>query len=286
MSANKPQPVNKAVNRLIKIMSTLRDPQKGCPWDLEQNHNSLIPYLHEEAYEVTNAIRNGSDENLCEELGDLLLQVVFHAQIANETGRFSLRDVIEGINAKLIRRHPHVFKEPKKLTSIEAKQSWEKIKNSEISSSKTTTPISDHLERKAKNQSALAGAMTISKTAAYAGFEWQNIGGVLAKVDEELEELKKAITHQDLNGTKSELGDVLFTLVNVARWFNLNPEESLFETNKRFIDRFSRIEDELNGNLTNQSINDLQKSWKKAKAQIHQENNAQIKSKSNNKRKA
>ena len=191
------------------------------------------------ANEVADAIRHGDDDHLCEELGDLLLQVVLHAQIANESQRFNLAQVADGIRAKLIRRHPHVFGgEPR---------SWDAIKAEEQAQNETasTSPLSDLLANKVRGQPALAGAMTISKKAANAGFEWDNLGGVWEKVCEELAELQEAIASGDTQHAQEELGDVLFTLVNVARWCGINPEEGLAGTNQRFLDRFSRVESAL-----------------------------------------
>lgn len=254
-----------ALLKLIDVVARLRDPMNGCPWDLEQTHRSLVPYVLEEANEVADAIRHGDDDHLCEELGDLLLQVVLHAQIASESQRFNLSQVADGIRAKLIRRHPHVFGgEPR---------SWDAIKAEEQAQNEaaSTSPLSDLLAKKVRGQPALAGAMTISKKAAKAGFEWDNLGGVWEKVREELAELQEAIASGDTQHAQEELGDVLFTLVNVARWCGMDPEEGLAGTNRRFLDRFSRVEAALGGNLQGKSINQLEALWQEAKAQIRSE---------------
>ncbi len=255
-----------AINELIDIVQKLRDPVQGCPWDLKQTHESLIPYVLEESYEVADAIRNGDNNELCEELGDLLLQVILHAQIAREKNIFSLADIAKGISRKLIRRHPHVFNEIKKLNVDTVNEQWKKIKISEKPLIKTNHPTSDHLRKKVSIQPALAGAMTISKKVAKLGFEWENIEAVWTKLNEELEELKTAIKLNDKVNAQEELGDVFFTLINIARWSELDPEEGLAGSNKRFLDRFSYIESSLKGNLENSSLNKLKSLWKEAKA--------------------
>ena len=254
-----------ALQELVHVVEQLRDPEGGCPWDLEQTHSSLVPYVLEEAHEVADAIRHGNDTDLKEELGDLLLQVVLHAQIACEGKRFDLKAVIRMISAKLMRRHPHVFGgEPR---------SWEEIKAEENADRNTgsNSPLSDQLAKKVRGLSALAGAMTISKKAAKAGFEWDDISGVWDKVNEELEELKEAVASGDKAHAQEELGDVLFTLVNVARWCDLEPEDGLAGTNRRFLDRFSRVEAALDGDLQGRSIKDLERLWQQAKQAIRSE---------------
>ena len=253
-----------ALQELVKVVAQLRDPEEGCPWDLEQTHASLVPYVLEEAHEVADAIRYGDDADLKEELGDLLLQVVLHAQIAGEENRFDLEAVVRTISAKLVRRHPHVFGgEPR---------SWEQIKAEENAEKRTSrSPLSDQLEKKVRGLSAMAGAMSISQKAAKAGFEWDDISGVWDKVNEELGELKEAVVSGDKAHAQEELGDVLFTLVNVARWCDLEPEEGLAGTNRRFLDRFSRVETALNGDLQGRSIQELEHLWQQAKKAIRSE---------------
>jgi len=279
-----PQPLD-ALAELIAVVARLRDPEGGCPWDLEQTHASLVPYVLEEAHEVADAIRHGDDRHLAEELGDLLLQVVLHAQIASEDQRFDLAAVASGITAKLVRRHPHVFAEgearPDAPDAAAVKASWEAIKAAEKAEqagqagSPSASPLSDRLAGKVRGQPALAGAMTISKKAAAAGFEWDDMAGVWEKVHEELDELKQAVAEARASGDKAhaqeELGDVLFTLVNVARWCGIDPETGLAGTNRRFLDRFSRVEAALGGDLQGRSIRELEGLWQQAKAQIRAE---------------
>ncbi|QPN71757.1 nucleoside triphosphate pyrophosphohydrolase [Synechococcus sp. CBW1108] len=262
-------PTLEALAELIAVVARLRDPRTGCPWDLEQTHASLVPYLLEEAHEVADAIRHGDDNHLAEELGDLLLQVVLHAQIAGEAGRFDLAAIARGISAKLVRRHPHVFGgEPASWEAIKVQEQAER----EGASANSASPLSERLTRKVRGQGALAGAMTISKQAAAAGFEWDDIEGVWAKVHEELDELKEAVASGDHRHAQEELGDLLFTLVNVARWCRINPEEGLAGTNRRFLNRFSRVEAALGGDLQGRSIGELEGLWQQAKAQIRAEN--------------
>ena len=278
-------PTLAALAELIAVVARLRDPEGGCPWDREQTHASLVPYVLEEAHEVADAIRHGDDQHLAEELGDLLLQVVLHAQIASEEDRFDLAAIATGLSAKLVRRHPHVFAEAEAADSTAVKQLWEAIKTEEqiqrqaantAEAQTSTSPLSARLAGKVRGQPALAGAMTISKKAAAAGFEWDGIDGVWAKVHEELDELKEAVDEARASGDRAhaqeELGDLLFTLVNVARWCGIDPEAGLAGTNRRFLDRFSRVEAALGGDLGGRSIQELESFWQQAKAQIRAEN--------------
>ena len=254
-----------ALQQLIDVVARLRDPDQGCPWDLQQTHATLVPYVLEEAHEVADAIRHGDDAHLKEELGDLLLQVILHAQIGRERGSFDVDAIASAISDKLIRRHPHVFGgEPRSWDEIKAEEQAESLAQS-------TSPLSDRLTSKVRGMPALAGAMAISKQAAKAGFEWDDMAGVWEKVHEELDELKEAVASGDQGHAQEELGDLLFTLVNVARWCRLDPEEGLAGTNHRFLDRFSRVESALGGDLQGRSIQELETLWQAAKAQIRAE---------------
>lgn len=271
-----------ALAELLAVVDRLRDPEHGCPWDLEQTHRSLIPYVLEEAHEVADAIRHGNDAHLAEELGDLLLQVVLHARIASESGRFDFAAVARGISAKLVRRHPHVFGTAEARDSAAVRLHWEAIKLREQAGADPEapaltagpSPLSDRLAGKVRGMPALAGAMTISRKAAAAGFEWDAIAGVWAKVEEELGELQEAVASGDRGHAQEELGDLLFTLVNVARWGDLDPEEGLAGTNRRFLDRFRRVEAALGGDLGGHSIGELERHWRAAKAAIRAESGA------------
>ena len=222
---------------------------------------------------MADAIRQGDDNHLKEELGDLLLQVVLHAQIAGEEQRFDLNAIADGISEKLIRRHPHVFGDGEASSSDDVRRSWDAIKRQEQAEALagSTSPLSDQLRGKVRGLPALAGAMAISKKAAKAGFEWDDMDGVWDKVHEELDELKEAVASGDRNHAQEELGDVLFTLVNVARWCAIEPEEGLAGTNQRFLDRFSRVEAALEGDLQGRSIDELETLWQEAKAAIRSE---------------
>ena len=278
-----PEGTAAALAELVAVVDRLRDPIRGCPWDLEQTHSSLIPYVLEEAHEVADAIRHGDDDHLAEELGDLLLQVVLHARIAREEGRFDLERIARGLSAKLVRRHPHVFGDAEAGDSAAVRLHWEAIKlqeQAEREQSRTATapagasPLSDRLAAKVRGLPALAGAMTISRKAAAAGFEWDTIDGVWAKVEEELGELREAAASGDRSHAQEELGDLLFTLVNVGRWGGLDPEEGLAGTNRRFLDRFRRVEMALGSDLSGHSIGELETHWRAAKAAIRAESGA------------
>ena len=218
-------------------------------------------------------IRHGDDAHLKEELGDLLLQVVLHAQIASEEQRFTFDEIATGISEKLIRRHPHVFGEATADDSATVRRSWDAIKAAEQAETlkNSRSPLSDRLAAKVRSLPAMAGAMTISKNAAKAGFEWDAMDGVWDKVNEELNELKEAVASGDQAHAQEELGDLLFTLVNVARWCRIDPEEGLAGTNQRFLDRFSRVEAALGGDLDGRSISELEQLWQQAKAAIRAE---------------
>ncbi len=265
-----------AMHDLVEVVAQLRDRNHGCPWDLKQTHQTLVPYVLEEAHEVVDAIRHGDDRHLKEELGDLLLQVVLHAQLAQEQQRFDLEAIARGITEKLIRRHPHVFGTAEAHDSETVSANWDAIKAAEQaergeSPSNSTSPLSAQLTRKVRGQPALAGAMTISRKAAKAGFEWDDMQGVWDKVHEELDELKEAVSSGDPKHAQEELGDLLFTLVNVARWCDIQPEEGLAGTNQRFLDRFSRVEAALGGDLQDRSIKELETVWQQAKLAIRAE---------------
>ncbi len=277
-----------ALAELVAVVDRLRDPQHGCPWDLEQTHVSLIPFVLEEAHEVADAIRHGDDRHLEEELGDLLLQVVLHARIAAEAGRFDLERIARGITDKLVRRHPHVFEAGSAAAanrgsrgdSEEVRRSWEEIKAREkaeaVAATPSASPLSEALAARVRGLAALAGAMAISRKAAAAGFEWDDLTGVWGKVHEELDELKQAVASGDRAHAQEELGDVLFTLVNVARWCGIDPEEGLAGTNHRFLDRFSRVEAALGGDLGGRSLRELEELWQAAKAEIRAEGSAPL----------
>ena len=229
--------MSQSFDKLLSIMTKLRN-TGGCPWDHEQTHTSLIPYLIEEAFETVDALESSNKEHIKEELGDLLLQIVFHAQIAEEEGSFNINNVIDSISEKLIRRHPHVFGNAQVKNASEVSANWEKIKAEE---KKNTTPAS-LLDSIPKSAPALFQAYKITKKAAKAGFDWDKPEDVVKKMEEELEEIKKAVQNKDDLNLREEIGDFFFCIVNLARHLKVEPEEALRQTNHKFRNRFFRME--------------------------------------------
>lgn len=261
-----------ALQNLIDVVAKLRSPD-GCPWDLAQTPSSLIPYVIEEAYEVVDAIKSGDSVAIAEELGDLLLQVVLQAQIASESNSFSLKEVAEGITQKLIRRHPHVFGDVNVQSIDEVRQNWEQIKAAEKGeSSPETQPLSSKLSRYARSLPPIMAGMKISQKAAAAGFEWENVDGVWDKFKEELAEFQHAIAHESLEQQQAELGDLFFVLINLARWYKLDPSEALHGTNQRFIQRLSKLETLAGRPLCDYTLEELENLWQQAKAQLDNNN--------------
>ncbi|PZO15783.1 MAG: nucleoside triphosphate pyrophosphohydrolase [Leptolyngbya foveolarum] len=261
------------LQRLIAIIDQLRHPETGCPWDLKQTPETLTPYVVEEAYEVVDAIHHGSKQDMAEELGDLLLQVVLQAQIFKEQGDFDLGDIAKGIANKMVRRHPHVFSDAVADTPEAVNANWEEIKAQEKAQKTGTseTALSPKLKNYAQSMPPLDGAMKISQKAAKAGFEWDNIEEVWAKVDEEIAELKQAIAHESKAAQAGELGDVFFSLIQVARWHQLNPAEALQGTSRRFVQRFEQVEAQAQQPLNEYSAQELNAFWNRAKQQIKQD---------------
>jgi XTP/dITP diphosphohydrolase len=258
-----------ALKRLIDVVAQLRDPVNGCPWDLAQTPQSLIPYLLEEAYEVVHALRQEHPGAIAEELGDLLLQVVLQAQIAQEHGDFNLAAVANGIAEKLIRRHPHVFDNWIVADAEAVHRNWQAIKAQE-KGQEAATGLSDKLQRYAETLPPLTGAMKISRKAAAAGFEWPNLKGVWEKFSEELGEFQEALDSGDKAHAEAELGDLLFSLVNIARWCELDPVAALQGTNDRFIQRFAWVEAAAGRSLEGLSLEQLEVFWQTAKAELGQ----------------
>jgi XTP/dITP diphosphohydrolase len=261
-----------ALQQLIDVVAQLRSPDGGCPWDLAQTPQTLTPYVIEEAYEVVDAIRSGDKNAIAEELGDLLLQVVLQAQIAGEEGQFTLTDVAQGITKKLIRRHPHVFGEVEVQDAEEVHKNWEQIKAAEKGETTAQAQrLSRKLDRYARTLPPLMAGMKISQKAAAAGFEWDNVEGVWAKFDEELAEFQQAVEQEDKTHQQAELGDLLFTLINIARWHELDPTEALQGTNLRFIQRLAAMEAIADRSLSDYTLAELEHLWQQAKAQLAQE---------------
>jgi tetrapyrrole methylase family protein/MazG family protein len=248
--------------QLLDIMRKLRAPG-GCPWDAEQTHESLTRYLLEETYEVIEAIDEKSPEHLKEELGDLLLQPIFHAAIAEESGEFTIYDVISTLCNKLIRRHPHVFGDLEIKDSIAQIENWEKIKKLEKGAERPSalSGVPDHLP-------ALMKAHKISEKASRVGFDWEHVDQVYGKVMEELHEFEEAWAEGDPTRMEDELGDLLFAITNLGRFLKLNPEEALRKTIARFQKRFSFVENELllqGVAMQNATLEEMDKLWEKAK---------------------
>lgn len=257
-----------ALERLVDIIAQLRHPETGCPWDLAQTPTSLIPYVIEEAYEVVDAIQVGEQDAIAEELGDLLLQVVLQAQVASDNGDFDLATVATGIADKMVRRHPHVFSDTSAATPAEVNQNWDRIKAEEKGIPHEPNKLTPKLTKYSRTLPPLMAASKISVKAAKAGFEWEDIDGVWDKFHEELGEFRAALAHEPKANQQAELGDLLFTLVNLARWYDLDPTEALQSTNRRFIQRFELVEGVAENPLNEYSIDELEALWQKAKARL------------------
>lgn len=250
------------IGRLRAIMHRLRAPE-GCPWDAEQTHDSLVSNLIEEAYECVDAIRRGSDDDMREEFGDLLLQVVFHSELAEEDGRFDLDEVARGISGKLIRRHPHVFGESSAGDSDAVLKQWDEIKRTEKGEEEVP-----YLHGTGKGLPALVRAGKLQKKAAKIGFDWPVETGVISKIREELGELQSAVDHQDMQGVEEELGDLMFSVVNLARFRKIDPEVLMAAANSKFERRFGAMEKELKEqgkSLEEASLSDMEDAWVTAK---------------------
>ena len=261
-----------AVQQLVAVVAKLRSPDGGCPWDLAQTPESLIPYVIEEAYETVEAIQSGDPAAIREELGDLLLQVVLQAQIASDANQFNLTEVADGISEKLIRRHPHVFGAVTVETMDDVYRNWEQIKAIEKGEDPNIAPpLSKKLSRYARSLPPLMAGMKISRKAAEAGFEWESIDGVWAKFQEELTEFKEALATTDKAHQEAELGDLLFTVINLARWYDLDPSAALQGTNQRFIRRLEQMEAVADRPLSDYSLEQLEALWQQAKARLRGE---------------
>lgn len=252
------------LQRLEKIIEILR---ARCPWDMEQTHQSLRQCMIEEAYECCDAIDRKDYVNLKEELGDVLLQVIFHSQLAMEGELFSLEDVIRAENHKMIRRHPHIFSKENIKTVDKTLEKWENIKRKELA----MTKLSLELKSIPKALPALLKSYKLQKKASGIGFDWQNVNDAMEKVDEELSELKSAIADGDRENMIEELGDLIFAVVNISRFINANPEEALEKTCAKFIDRFEIMESiasEKNINIDELNLDEMDELWDMAKQQI------------------
>jgi ATP diphosphatase len=260
---------------LIEIMARLRTPVTGCPWHLVQDFSSIAPYTIEEAYEVADAIERGDFDDLTDELGDLLLQVVFHARMAEEAGRFDFGDVVQAITAKMIRRHPHVFGGTDARDAAAVKKRWDAIKAEEkaerTSSGDAASTAGGILADVPVALPALTRAVKLQKRAGKVGFDWNDPHTVLAKIREEIEEIEEelGVDTQDHERLADELGDILFAVANLARHLSLDPEAALRRSNAKFVRRFGHIETELNRagrDPASASLDEMEALWTEAKA--------------------
>jgi MazG family protein len=261
--------------RLVKLQARLRAPN-GCPWDVEQTHLTLRTYLIEEAYEVLEALENGDDAKFAEELGDLLLQVVFHAQIAAEEGRFDAAHVVREIHQKMVRRHPHVFGEKRARDAAEVLKNWERIKAEERRAQKQGTGRSEASQEPSSlldgiphTLPAVMQGYQLTRRASRIGFDWDDIEGVIAKLQEELSELGAARSAQSSEQIEDELGDVLFAAVNLARFLKVDPEIALKRSNAKFTSRFQEMERLAHASgraLANVPRSEMESLWERAKA--------------------
>lgn len=262
----------KEFDELVRVMEKLRAPG-GCPWDREQTYESLGQYLLEESYEAFDAIQEanetGDTANLREELGDVLLQVVFHSTIAKEIGDFTIDEVAAGVSQKLILRHPHVFEDKKLETADDVLQNWDELKKEERKKSGKVERMNDSfLDDVPIVFPALIEANKLTKKAAKVGFDWENVEQIFDKLDEEVSELKSAIDEKNEDEMREEIGDLLFVLVNLARKLGVEPENALKKTNRKFRKRFEFIEEELklkNKKLEESNLEEMDALWNKSK---------------------
>ncbi|AYM05285.1 MULTISPECIES: nucleoside triphosphate pyrophosphohydrolase [Agrobacterium] len=267
---------SKDISRLIEIMEALRQPETGCPWDVVQTFETIKPYTIEEAYEVADAIERKDMDDLCEELGDLLLQVVFHARIAEERGEFAFGDVVEAVTSKMIRRHPHVFAVSEADTPDSVKLQWDRIKaeeKRERAERRARRGITEDFKAGflggvQRSQPALTEALKLQEQAARAGFDWSDPAPILDKIEEEIAELREALAEGKPEKVSDELGDLIFALVNIGRHVKADPEDALRGTNTKFRRRFNHIETSLTENgetLEEASLERMEDLWQAAK---------------------
>lgn len=267
---------SKDISRLIEIMEALRQPETGCPWDVVQTFETIKPYTIEEAYEVADAIERKDMDDLCEELGDLLLQVVFHARIAEERGEFAFGDVVHAVTSKMIRRHPHVFAVSDADTPDGVKLQWDRIKaeeKRERAERRARRGITEDFKAGflggvQRSQPALTEALKLQEQAARAGFDWSNPAPILDKIEEEIAELREALAEGKPEKVSDELGDLIFALVNIGRHVKADPEDALRGTNTKFRRRFNHIETSLSQNgetLEEASLERMEDLWQAAK---------------------
>ena len=249
------------LERLIEIVATLRS-ENGCQWDREQTHQSLRPNMLEEAYEAVDAIDENDMPNLREELGDVLLQVVLHAQIAKDEGEFDIEDVAKELSDKLIHRHPHVFGDAKVSSTDDILNAWDKLKKEEKKDRKSI------LDGISKSQSALMSAQKISKKAVKVGFEWDTVETLKDCIKSEYKEFEEAVELGNKDSMEDEMGDIFFATVNLARWYKIDAEQALLRANKKFTKRFQKMEELATKPLEDYSFEEFDALWKKAKIEL------------------
>jgi len=263
------------IDDLLYLMARLRDPEFGCPWDIKQDFSTIVPHTVEEVYEVVEAIDRNDMKNLSEELGDLLFQIVFYAQIGKESGSFDFAQIIDGITQKLLRRHPHVFpdgtlgskRSSAELSDAEIKGQWDAIKAQE----KQGNAPKQFLDAVPVAMPSLNRAYKLQKQASKVGFDWAEVGPVIAKIKEELDEVEEAIASGNRKEIESEVGDVIFAAVNLARLANVDPDAALRSTNQKFYDRFCYIESQLalqDVSLRGASLQQMDELWERAKTAL------------------
>ncbi|MBZ9998405.1 MULTISPECIES: nucleoside triphosphate pyrophosphohydrolase [unclassified Mesorhizobium] len=269
---------SKDISRLIEIMAALRAPKTGCPWDIEQDFSTIAPYTIEEAYEVADAIARGDLDDLRDELGDLLLQVVYHARMAEEAGEFAFGDVVQAITTKMIRRHPHVFGDEQARSAGMAKGMWEKIKAQE-KAEKRSARLARGLDPEDNGKGfldsvpvalpALTRALKLQEKAARVGFDWSEAAPILDKIEEEIRELREALAKGQTAEIKDEFGDMLFAVVNLGRHLRLDSEAALSGTNEKFRSRFHYVEQALENSgssLEKADLDEMEALWQEAKS--------------------
>ncbi len=257
---------------LISNIKLLKDKTWGCPWQKKQSHESLIPFLNEESSEIIDAIYEKNTNNICEELGDLLLQIMLHAEIGFEKKQFELKDIIKNLNKKIINRHPYIFKKKEKVSLKKSQEIWRNIKNSEKKPLYETFAISRQLNSKIKSLPATIGSEKITNTVKEYGFRWASTNQIFDKLSEEICELKEAIKSKNSSDIQDEFGDVYFTLMNLSNFLKINAESSLQKTNKKFLERFSIIEEHAGDNINKLTPRDFRRLWKVAKKTLTREN--------------
>ncbi|MCK5284647.1 MAG: nucleoside triphosphate pyrophosphohydrolase [Alphaproteobacteria bacterium] len=250
------------IEKLIEVMSALRDPENGCPWDIEQNFKTIAPYTIEEAYEVADAIERKNMKDLCEELGDLLLQPIYHAQMASEENIFDIYDVIQSVTDKMIYRHPHVFGNQSANSPEDVNKIWDERKNLEKENKSALDGVTKALP-------ALLRAKKLQKKAAKVGFEWDKLDDVLDKLEEEIAEMREAIKTGTIEEKTDELGDILFVIANFARMLGVNPETALRQCNDKFEKRFRGMEKDFevqNKCINDASLDQMKQMWQMQKS--------------------